>query len=179
MAEPPLWAPWRIDYILHQKKASGCVLCDLASMPPGEEGLVLGHVDGAYAVLNRYPYAPGHLMVVPAGHHGELATLSSSAADACTRLLQMSVGVMSEVLGTDGINVGMNLGAAAGAGIPGHLHWHVVPRWDGDNNFMPVIGDQRVVSEQLHGTWRRLVQPFAQALEAAGLAAGTDGEDHP
>jgi len=179
MAETPLWAPWRIDYILQEKRHSGCILCDLAARPSDEEGLVLGHGDGAYVVLNRYPYAPGHLMVVPADHHGELVTLPLPVADACTRLLQLAVGVVSDVLATDGINVGLNLGTAAGAGIPGHLHWHVVPRWKGDNNFMPVIGDQRVISEQLSGTWRRLVQPFATALEAAGMASGTNGENCP
>ncbi len=140
---------------------------------------MLGHAAGSYVVLNRYPYAPGHLMVVPSTHHGDLATLPVPIAEACSRLLQVAVGVVSDVLGTDGLNVGLNLGSAAGAGIPGHLHWHVVPRWEGDNNFMPVVGDQRVVSEQLSGTWRRLVGPFAEALEVAGLAPGTNGESHP
>jgi ATP adenylyltransferase len=164
--ERPLWAPWRIEHILDPKKhADGCVLCALGGGPTGEEGLVLHLGARAYIVLNRYPYASGHLMIVPRAHGADFAALDAETASEMQALLQRSVAALTAVMRPHGFNLGMNLGEPAGAGIPGHLHWHVVPRWNGDNSFMPVLADVRVLPEHLLSTWRRLRPAFAPPRE--------------
>ena len=165
MSRPPVWAPWRIDHILDpDKHTGGCVLCELALAPPDEERLVLHRGTTAYVVMNRYPYTSGHLMVVPAAHGADFIAQPAEVRLECSELAHACVRVLAAVLRPDGFNVGTNLGEAAGAGIPGHLHWHVVPRWRGDNNFMPVLGDVRVIPEHLRATWRKLRPSFAQGV---------------
>lgn len=165
----PLWAPWRIDFILGRTgRTPGCVLCTLGAGPEDEEGLVLGGTALAYVVLNRYPYSSGHLMVVPRCHGGDFTALAPEVAADCTSLLQQAVAVLKAELRPDGINLGMNLGEAAGAGIPGHVHWHAVPRWNGDTNFMAVLGDITVIPEHLRATWRRLRPAFDAARHGDG-----------
>jgi len=156
---PPLWAPWRIDYILGPK-ADGCFLCEAAVGPPSEETLVVHRGESASVLLNRYPYAPGHLLVAPHRHVGDLLELDDAVHQECSGLVRRSVAVLTAAMAPDGFNVGINLGEAAGAGVPGHLHWHVVPRWRSDTNFMPVVGDVRVVPEHLRTTWRKLRTGF-------------------
>ena len=137
----------------------GCVFCDL---PHGDESeRILARGPLAYVVLNKFPYNPGHLLIVPERHVGDLEALSAEENAELQQLLQRSVRALREESQPHGFNVGMNLGGMAGAGIPDHLHWHVVPRWSGDTNFMPVVGETRVLPELLAETAHRLAPRFA------------------
>jgi ATP adenylyltransferase len=137
---------------------SGCVFCDL---PHGEEAdRILARTDLAYVVLNKFPYNPGHLLVVPLRHTGEMESLTAEENADLQSLLQRSIAAIRAESDPHGFNIGMNLGAVAGAGIPDHLHWHVVPRWGGDTNFMPVVGQTRVLPELLADTAQRLAPRF-------------------
>jgi len=149
-----LWAPWRMEYILG-KKGDACVFCD-----PARE-LVVASQARAFVCLNKYPFAAGHLLVVPTRHVSELAELAPDEADDFFRLVRASVERLQKALRPEGVNVGMNLGKAAGAGIAEHLHAHVVPRWNGDTNFLPVLADVRVMPEYLHTTRDRISPYFA------------------
>jgi ATP adenylyltransferase len=170
MSTAPLWAPWRIDFILDKtRREPECVLCAHGRAEPGEDGGVLGGGPLAYIVLNRYPYSTGHLMIVPRAHGGSFEALDPATAVEATRLLQIAVEATRQALRPDGFNLGMNLGEVAGAGIPGHVHWHIVPRWSGDTNFMPVLADLHVIPEHLRATWRRLAPVLEPALRAAGF----------
>ena len=136
----------------------GCVFCDL---PHGEESeRILARSDLAYVVLNKFPYNPGHLLVVPFRHAGDLEDITPQENAEMQALLQRSVRALREESEPHGFNIGMNLGRVAGAGIPDHLHWHIVPRWSGDTNFMPVVGRTRVLPELLADTARRLAPRF-------------------
>lgn len=136
--------------------ASECVLCDIAAAESDEEKLVVVRGSAAFVVLNLYPYNSGHLMIVPNAHVGKLEALAPEAGAEMWRLTERAVLALSEEYHPDGYNVGMNLGQAAGAGIPDHLHIHLVPRWNGDTNFMPVLAETKVLPESLEQTWRRL-----------------------
>ncbi len=155
-----LWAPWRMEFILGAKKP-GCVLCGYASHAPNREQRILARSASSYVVLNKYPYAAGHLMVVPDRHVSRLDELEPAEHDDLWRLVGASVPALEKSTHCEGLNVGMNLGKAAGAGIEEHLHVHIVPRWNGDNNFMPVISETRVMPEYLGETWDRLAPDFA------------------
>ena len=159
--ERPLWAPWRMEFI-RGEKPKGCIFCDFPAAPPAQDraNLVVHRSGHAFTCLNRYPYNSGHLMVIPRAHVADLQALSAEAHGDLSEELRRAVAVVKAVYAPDGLNVGMNLGRAAGAGIADHLHWHVVPRWAGDNNFMPVLADQRVVVEALEEAWTRLAAGF-------------------
>jgi ATP adenylyltransferase len=150
----PLWAPWRLDYIEHADEQSGCVLCVAAEQDP--DGLVVQRGERAFAVLNKFPYSSGHLMVAPLRHAGELGDLENEEAVEIHRLVVQSLEALAAAYDPQGFNVGWNLGRAAGAGIIDHVHSHVVPRWLGDTNFMPVLADVKVLPEHLRETRRRL-----------------------
>ncbi len=136
-----------------------CVFCHL---PESDEAArILAETELAYVVLNKFPYNPGHLLVVPRRHTGEVEDLSEGENVDLQSLLQRCVKALREESDPHGFNIGMNLGAVAGAGIPDHVHWHVVPRWGGDTNFMPVVGQTRVLPELLEETARRLAPRFA------------------
>ena len=135
----------------------GCVFC---SIPDREAERVLEQRELAYVVLNKFPYNPGHLLVVPRRHVGELEDVTADENAELQALLQRAVGALRRETAPDGFNVGINLGRTAGAGIPEHLHWHVVPRWNGDTNFMSVVGETRVLPELLAETYRRLKPGF-------------------
>ncbi|MBI5546263.1 MAG: HIT domain-containing protein [Deltaproteobacteria bacterium] len=160
-----LWAPWRMEYI-KQDKPQGCIFCTYPAQENDRANLVLGRSLHGFVMLNRFPYNSGHLMVIPRRHVSELSALPEAEYDDLQRLLRASVGVLFEVYRPEGMNVGMNLGRIAGAGIADHLHWHAVPRWGGDTNFMPVIGETKVMVEHLEGAYDRLRPRF----EALGLA---------
>jgi ATP adenylyltransferase len=162
--EKPLWAPWRMEFI-RAPKPDGCIFCDFPAAPVADDraNLVVHRSAHAFTCLNRYPYNSGHLMVIPRAHVAELPALSPEAFDDLQAELRRAVEVVKATYEPDGMNVGMNLGRAAGAGIADHLHWHVVPRWIGDNNFMPVLADQRVVVEALDEAWERLRAGFEAA----------------
>ena len=136
----------------------GCVFC---AVPAREPERVLARGDLAYVVLNKFPYNPGHLLIVPLRHTGDVEDLGTEENMELQAMLQRSVRALREESAPHGFNVGMNLGSVSGAGIPDHLHWHVVPRWSGDTNFMPVVGEVRVLPELLADTARRLAPRFA------------------
>jgi ATP adenylyltransferase len=150
-----LWAPWRLEYVRTADEDSGCVFCRAAGLED-DEGLVLHRDELAFVLLNKYPYAGGHLMVAPYRHCGDLSELTSEEALAIHRLVAAAVGVLDAVMQPHGYNLGWNLGRVAGAGVVDHVHEHVVPRWAGDTNFMPVLADVRVMPEALAETRRRL-----------------------
>ncbi len=162
--EKPLWAPWRMEFI-RAEKPKGCIFCEFPAAPPSQDrgNLVVHRSTHAFTCLNRYPYNSGHLMVIPRAHVSDLAALPADAHVDLQDELRRAIAVLKKVYAPEGMNVGMNLGKAGGAGIADHLHWHVVPRWVGDNNFMPVMADQRVVVEALDEAWARLSAGFAAA----------------
>ncbi len=162
--EKPLWAPWRMEYI-RSEKPKGCIFCDFVAAPEADDrkNLVVHRSAHAFTCLNRYPYNSGHVMVIPRAHVADLAALPSDVFADLGEEVRRAVTVLEATYAPHGMNVGMNLGRAAGAGIEEHLHWHVVPRWVGDNNFMPVLADQRVVVEALDAAWERLHAGFAAA----------------
>ena len=159
-----LWSPWRLDYITGPKDKSACVFCrhaeEARANPDNPDSLVLSTYDHAYVVLNRYPYNNGHLMVVPYRHTSTLTELSIDELHELMRLVQRAEQALRDAYPPEGINVGINLGKAAGAGIEEHLHIHLVPRWSGDTNFMTVVGETRVLAEELPATARRLRPVF-------------------
>ena len=161
-----LWAPWRIDFILGEKPMT-CFLCEEPGRGISPESLVLAITKHSFVIINRYPYSNGHLMVAPRRHVSRPSDLAAEERADLHELLVESVDVLADAFFTDGVNVGMNLGAAAGAGIADHIHWHIVPRWIGDTNAMTVVGETRVVPESLDATFNKLAPRFA-ALHAPG-----------
>ncbi|MBI4614568.1 MAG: HIT domain-containing protein [Planctomycetes bacterium] len=160
----PLWAPWRMEFILKGREKD-CFLCRYLAEDPARdrENLVLWRGENVFVVLNRYPYSNGHLMVVPNRHTADLAELDGRTAAEMWDALGRMVRLLTAVLRTEGTNVGLNLGRAAGAGVDDHLHLHVVPRWVGDTNFMPVLSGTKVISQSLSACYdalaRRLAEP--------------------
>jgi ATP adenylyltransferase len=153
----PLWAPWRLDYIEHASEQSGCVFCAEAAGELGDEvTLVVGRGEHAFALLNKFPYASGHLMVAPLRHVGELGDLTRAEAIEIHQLTVRALDALSSVYKPEAFNVGWNLGEVAGGSIAAHLHEHIVPRWGGDTNFMPVLADIKVIPEHLLETRDRL-----------------------
>lgn len=165
---PPdaLWAPWRMEFI-DAPKRSDCIFCTFPAEDRDAENLILGRSRHSFVIFNRFPYNNGHLMVIPRRHGADFARLPREEADDLNRVLQLAIEILGEEYRPQGFNLGMNLGAAAGAGIAEHLHWHVVPRWAGDTNFMPVVGATKVMIEHLQGGWQKLRPRFDKAL--AGL----------
>jgi ATP adenylyltransferase len=150
-----LWAPWRLEYIEQADQQGSCVFCDAAA-GDDEERLVVHRGEHAFALLNKFPYSAGHLMVASYRHVGELGDLTDGEALEVHRLAERGLAALAEVYGPQGYNLGWNLGRIAGAGIVDHVHLHVVPRWAGDTNFMPVFADVKVIPEHLSETRRRL-----------------------
>ena len=157
-----LWTPHRMAYIQGENKPTGpgsgdgCPFCSIPDKSD-EDGLIIARGERVYAVLNLYPYNPGHLMVVPFRHVAGYDELADAEAEEVAAMTRQAIGALRTASAPAGFNVGMNLGAVAGAGIAGHLHQHLVPRWGGDTNFMPVIGATRVLPQLLSDTWARLV----------------------
>jgi ATP adenylyltransferase len=143
-----------------ERSDRGCVFCALLD-GSSEEDRILAREDHAFVTLAKYPYNPGHLLVLPTRHIGDVEALSADENAAIAGLTQASVRALREALAPHGFNLGLNLGHVAGAGIPEHLHWHVVPRWGGDTNFMPVIGETRVLPELLQESFEKLAPYFA------------------
>ncbi len=157
MSHDQLWAPWRLAYIQGAKdgdpKDQGCFLCRDRDDPRDDENFVVARSEKTLVVLNRYPYNNGHLLVAPAAHAAELDQLEDDVLLECQRRLAAMVALYRRILQPHGFNIGLNLGRAAGAGLPGHLHWHLVPRWTGDTNFMTVVDDVRVISQSLQSLY--------------------------
>ncbi|MBI3976820.1 MAG: HIT domain-containing protein [Chloroflexi bacterium] len=150
-----LWTPWRMAYIVGTPKL-GCVLCEKPRGEHDRENLVLFRGPRAYVLMNLYPYNPGHLMVAPYQHAADLGELDAPTRAELMELTERATAVLRRTMNPHGFNLGMNLGRVAGAGIADHLHLHVVPRWEGDTNFMPVVGETKVLPETLEATYDRL-----------------------
>jgi ATP adenylyltransferase len=150
-----LWAPWRLEYIQRADEQEGCVFC--RALQGGDEtGLVVHRGERAFVLLNRFPYASGHLMVAPNRHEADFGDLDRDEAAEIHRLASAGLGALAQVMSPQGFNLGWNLGRIAGAGIVDHVHLHVVPRWAGDTNFMPVLADVKVLPEALEETRRKI-----------------------
>jgi len=158
-----MWAPWRMSYVTGDggQRAGGCIFCDLPAQGDDRAVYILHRGRLAYVIMNRFPYNNGHLMVVPYAHVARLPDLAPDAAAEVVELTRRSQSIVQAAMGPHGFNVGMNQGSAAGAGIEEHLHLHLVPRWVGDTNFMPAIGDTRVMPQHLDDTFALLEQGFA------------------
>ena len=147
-----IWAPWRLAYVeaaTPQYAGSSCFICRGLADTDDKSHLLVHRGPLSAVVLNKFPYNNGHLLIAPLAHKGGLSDLSPDEHLDVMQTLSRSVGALDEILRPHGYNIGLNLGAAAGAGLPGHLHWHVVPRWNGDTNFMPVVGDVKVINQSL------------------------------
>lgn len=167
MSHQQLWAPWRLAYVASTDPQptphSNCFLCNYRDSTADRENLVLYRSTHAFVVLNRFPYNNGHLLVAPLSHTADLRDLTPEESADCQRLLQVMVSAEEAVMRPDGFNIGLNLGRVAGAGLPGHLHWHIVPRWNGDTNFMPVISDTKVIPQSLEALYQLLTAKLAEA----------------
>ena len=150
-----LWAPWRIKYIETPKKG-GCVLCQKTKENNDEANFILYRGQNNFLILNTFPYNPGHVMVAPYRHIANLQDLTDSEAEEHFDIVKKSLELLKEAMKPAGFNIGLNIGKVAGAGIEGHIHTHIVPGWEGDTNFMPVLYDTRVISEALNATYRKL-----------------------
>lgn len=151
-----LYAPWRYAYLVGEKPTGGCFFCDAVAGPEDESSLLVYRGRESFVILNRYPYANGHVMVVPNGHVGMLSSAPHSTRSEIIDLAAAAETALRELYRADGVNLGMNLGKAAGAGVESHFHLHVVPRWEGDTNFMAVTAGTRIIAEELSNSRGRL-----------------------
>ena len=162
------WAPWRMEYILSDQKEEGCIFCPGTDRSRDEERLILHTGPLAVVMMNRFPYINGHLLVAPAGHVPDLASLSDQEGLELLSMVRRSIAILKEVMQPEGFNVGLNLGKVAGAGVEEHMHFHIVPRWSGDTNYMTVFGEVRVIPEHIKETYRKLLPHF----QAVGSESG-------
>jgi ATP adenylyltransferase len=160
MSFDKLWAPWRIEYITNPKE-EGCFFCQYPRENDDQKRLILYRGKHSFVIMNYYPYNNGHLMIAPYQHTSELAELTAQERLEIFTLLDKAVTILRETMQAEGFNIGLNLGAVAGAGVKDHLHFHIVPRWQGDTNFMPVLGHTKVISEGLRETYLKLREKFA------------------
>ena len=157
-----LWAPWRLQYVTQEQKEDGCIFCNKPKLGDDRAARIVRRGSLAYVMLNTFPYNNGHLMVAPFAHVANLEDLPPETLHEMMDLAQQCARVFKLSFHPDGLNLGFNLGAAAGAGIKDHLHLHLVPRWVGDTNFMPVVADVRVIPQSLDQTYDQLVEGFAK-----------------
>ncbi len=157
-----LWAPWRIEYILGEKKEPYCIFCPEGHGKSDEERLILERGSKAMVIMNKFPYNPGHLMVAPWRHVSTLEDLNDEEMLEIMKYIKKSIKILRKVMNPHGFNVGLNIGAVAGAGIEEHLHFHIVPRWQGDSNFIAVMDEVRVISEHLKKTYQKLLPHFKE-----------------
>ncbi len=176
-----VWAPWRMEYIRQAcEPEPGCFLCAYAGMPDADAAhYVLWRSAAVLVLLNRYPYTNGHLLVAPQAHVGALDALDEAVLCEMTRRLRDAVRVLREVVQAEGFNIGMNLGRCAGAGLPDHVHWHVVPRWSADTNFMSVVGNARVIPQSLDDVYDQLRRKATELGLTDGLVSEPRTTDGP
>ncbi len=151
-----LWSPWRMKYISRSEKKAGCIFCNAADCTDSEENLIVRRTKLAFVILNRYPYNSGHVMVVPFAHQPSLVSLDKATQAEMMELINESLKTIESLYKPQGFNVGANIGSIAGAGVADHVHFHIVPRWAGDTNFMTTVGEARVLPEELSQTYQRL-----------------------
>lgn len=163
-----LWAPWRSQYVEKVDEQKGCFLCEAASQPEEKlrDFLVLYRGKRSFVIFNKYPYNPGHLMVAPIEHIGDYLLLDDETLQEINKLTKIALQVIREVMKPHGINMGYNLGRAAGAGLETHIHLHIVPRWFGDTNFMNTLADVKVISQDLYELYDRMKPLFEKFLNA-------------
>lgn len=171
-----LWAPWRLEYVRNQTPPPGCLFCMAAAAQDDRSTLIIYRGQRTFVMLNTYPYNSGHVMVVPYRHHGRLGDLPEEDLAELMRTTELTTRAEDVAFHPEGFNIGLNLGRAAGAGITDHLHIHVVPRWIGDTNFMPVLSDVKVIPEHLQATYARLTEAFASLLSVGELREGSHSE---
>jgi len=155
-----LWTPWRYSYVSSVDKTEGCIFCRLLNSGDDQKALIVHRAELNFVILNAFPYTSGHVMVVPYEHIDRLNLLPKAAANEMMELTRRLEDILTQLYGPDGVNLGMNIGKAAGAGVAGHIHMHVLPRWVADANFMTVVGETRVLPESLDETYRRLKSKF-------------------
>jgi ATP adenylyltransferase len=155
-----LWAPWRATYVSEKSDPNRCIFCDAAASSDDAANLVVHRAQFSFVILNRFPYTSGHLMIAPFAHVSRLQQADEATSAEIMQLSRFAEGVLEEVYRPDGLNLGMNLGEAAGAGIQQHIHMHLLPRWNGDANFMTSVGKTRVLSEALETTYAKLKRAF-------------------
>lgn len=156
-----IFAPWRSEYILSgDKKDDFCIFCEYPAQDKDKENLIVYRGELCFVIMNRYPYNAGHLMVIPYRHLHNFAELTEKELTELMQLVQKAVTVLTQVMSPHGFNLGINIGKVAGAGIDQHLHMHIVPRWNGDTNFMPVVSDTRIISESLESAYIRLKEAW-------------------
>ena len=170
-----LWAPWRLAYIFREEQEEAppqrllpdgdpaCFLCHGAAGDDDRRRLVVRHGNSSLTVLNRYPYNNGHLLVAPARHVARLDELTADESLEMMQTITQMIGLLERTIRAEGFNVGLNLGQIAGAGLPGHVHWHIVPRWSGDTNFMPAVAGVRVIPQSLEALWEILTTELNQS----------------
>ncbi len=151
-----LWTPWRYAFVTGSGKVSSCIFCELPKLGDDEAARIVYRGQHCYVVLNTYPYTAGHVMVVPFAHLDELQKLPVEAAHEMMDLSQQMERILRQLYSPEGINLGMNIGKAAGAGVAGHIHMHVLPRWVADANFLTVVGETRILPETLEMTYQRI-----------------------
>ncbi len=159
--QPPLWAPWRMEYV-GSDKSGGCIFCEPVEPISDRRRLILHRGEHVFVLMNRFPYSTAHLMVAPYAHEGRLCRLDTATRAELIERVADCERILEEVRRCEGLNVGFNAGVAAGAGFTDHLHLHIVPRWQGDTNFMTVVGELRVIPEHLERTWDELAPRFAE-----------------
>ena len=162
-----LWAPWRMKYILKEERFDGCIFCLKGGNEDLRERLILHVSETCMVIMNRYPYNNGHLMVAPLKHCPNPEYLAPAEMLEIMELLRSSMAILRKVMSPEGFNVGLNLGIVAGAGVEDHMHFHIVPRWGGDTNYMTVVGEVRVIPEHILATYDKL-HPHFQALKSGG-----------
>jgi ATP adenylyltransferase len=170
-----LWAPWRMQWLKHADAPGGCLFCRVAGSHADKRDLVLARRPHALLMLNRYPYASAHLMVAVARHAGQFHELTADERIDLLDLVSLAERALAAEYAPHGVNYGLNVGKVAGAGFPGHLHLHMVPRWNGDTNFMPAIAHTRVLPESLAETWTRLRRALAAPATPAARKGGRRG----
>jgi ATP adenylyltransferase len=170
-----LFAPWRIEWVERDAEESdieGCPFCVLPEREDAREALVVAESRRAFVLLNNYPYNPGHVMVIPREHTGAYTDLGEAALAEHARLKQRTMAALASAFDPDGLNTGLNLGDASGGSVDGHLHTHVVPRWEGDTNFMPVTADTKVIVQAVDETYEALREAFADQESATPAEGG-------
>jgi ATP adenylyltransferase len=155
-----LWAPWRLEYIINAQYEEDCIFCTKPKESTDKENLIVYRSQHCFVILNKYPYNNGHVMVVPYLHTSDLTSLTDDVLLNIQQVIQLTIKALNRSMKPHGINVGINLGRTAGAGIDEHLHYHLVPRWDGDTNFMPILAETKVISEGLAESWEKLRRAF-------------------